>query len=396
MNRQSVIEPLERRRFLAAVQPTAVEQYEVELINRARANPAAEAARFGIALNEGLAAGTISTAAKQPLAISPFVTDAARRHSKWMLDADVFSHTGSGASNPGNRIKSAGYALVPPWTWGENIGYRSQRPSVPDPAAMAKQIHQDLFVDRNIPGRGHRTNLLGDAFKEIGAGVVSGEFDGYNAVMLTTDFAASGSGSFLTGVAYDDAVTKDNFYTPGEGLGGVTITARRASDNRAFTALTWTSGGYSLNLSPGTYAVSGSGAALGGTVNYGNVTIGSKNVKVDFRPAPPPATGSIKGTVFTDLNRDGAPDAGEPVHAGVVVYIDANRNGRRDGNEKYVRTRSDGLYRFADLRAGTYRIRHYVPAGLTVLAPTNGFHDVRLTAGRAVGGRNFADVSTSN
>src|SRR5688572_13950883 len=178
--------------------------------------------------------------------------------------------------------------------------------------------------------------------------------------------------------------------------GGVTITARRASDNRAFTALTWTSGGYSLKLSRGTYAVSGSGAALGGTVNYGNVLIGSKNVKVDFRPAPPPATGSIKGTVFTDLNRDGAPDAGEPVHAGVVVYIDANRNGRRDGNEKYVRTRSDGLYRFADLRAGTYRIRHYVPAGLTVLAPTNGFHDVKVTAGRAVGGRNFADVSTSN
>ena len=48
---------------------TAQEQLVLELINRARLDPAAEAARFGIALNEGLPAGTISTAAKQPLAM---------------------------------------------------------------------------------------------------------------------------------------------------------------------------------------------------------------------------------------------------------------------------------------------------------------------------------------
>src|SRR5688572_9324797 len=35
-------------------QPTATEQYFLELVNRARANPAGEAARFGIGLNDGL------------------------------------------------------------------------------------------------------------------------------------------------------------------------------------------------------------------------------------------------------------------------------------------------------------------------------------------------------
>lgn len=35
------------------------EQYLLELINRARADPGAEAARLGISLNQGLSPGTI-------------------------------------------------------------------------------------------------------------------------------------------------------------------------------------------------------------------------------------------------------------------------------------------------------------------------------------------------
>ena len=57
------LEALEARRHLTAT-PTNDEQYMLELINRARANPAAEAATYGIDLNEGLSAGTISSAAK--------------------------------------------------------------------------------------------------------------------------------------------------------------------------------------------------------------------------------------------------------------------------------------------------------------------------------------------
>ncbi len=41
-------------------QPTAHEQYFLELVNRARANPGAEAARLGLGLNDGLAAGAIA------------------------------------------------------------------------------------------------------------------------------------------------------------------------------------------------------------------------------------------------------------------------------------------------------------------------------------------------
>src|SRR5688500_11676554 len=104
--------PLEARRLFAVAFPTANEVLLVELINRARANPAAEASRLGIALNEGVPAeDTISTAAKQPLAINPYITDAARKHSQWMIDNDTFSHTGAGGTSPHQRMANAGYSF---------------------------------------------------------------------------------------------------------------------------------------------------------------------------------------------------------------------------------------------------------------------------------------------
>lgn len=49
-----------------AVEPSAYDQYMLELVNRARANPVAEASRWGLSdLNEGVSiANTISTTPK--------------------------------------------------------------------------------------------------------------------------------------------------------------------------------------------------------------------------------------------------------------------------------------------------------------------------------------------
>src|SRR5690606_20084008 len=66
----------------------------------------------------------------------------------------------------------------------------------PEPSTTVPQLHQDLFVDEGIVGRGHRINILDDDWREVGVGVVSGGFTvtgptsqvTYNAVMLTTDF----------------------------------------------------------------------------------------------------------------------------------------------------------------------------------------------------------------
>ena len=279
------LELLESRCLLSAVYPTDVEQYVVELVNRARANPAAEAAKYGIALNEGLPAGTITDAARQPLAVNPFLVDSAREHSQWMIEHETFSHTGVNGSDPGDRMAAAGYTFDAPWSWAENIALRSYKTGSPH-TDVYDAIERDLFVDIGIDDRGHRVNLLSARNNEIGVGAASGAYSYYKAAMLTQDMASAGDSTFLTGVIYTDTVSKDKFYTPGEGLGDVTVTATRVADGATFSTRSWSAGGYSLKLAAGTYKVTASGGKLGQTITLDSVTIGQDNVKRDFTPAP--------------------------------------------------------------------------------------------------------------
>ncbi|MBC7782852.1 MAG: hypothetical protein H7144_03350 [Burkholderiales bacterium] len=288
-----IIEGLESRLLRAAVFPTAYEQYMVELINRARANPVAEAARFdtyeddrGVVfsgdLNEGIPPGTISAAAKQPLAINLFLTDSARSHSQWMGANHTKSHVGLGGSLPAGRQASAGYTGAT--ASEENIDIEFSIDPIPAVTSIAEQ-HGNLFTDLILSGRGHRKNILNAAFKEVGVGISANTWNlpnGINNSQETTiDFGAK-STTFLTGVAYADKVTKDNFYTPGEGWSGVTVKATRVGDGQVFSTTTWASGGYTLALSAGKYNIQASGGSLGSTVVYEGVTVGSENVKRDF------------------------------------------------------------------------------------------------------------------
>lgn len=256
-------------------QPTAYEQYLLELINRARLNPVGEANLFGIGLNDGLNANTISDSAKQPLAFNLLLIDSARSHSQWMLDTDTFSHTGEGGSSSGDRMRDAGYQFTGSWTWGENIGYTGTTGTLNVNNAVG-QVHKNLFKSS-----GHRKNILNNSYREIGLATLTGDFDGYNALMVTEDFAKSGSDIFLTGVAFDDLVQDDDFYTVGEGLGGIEVTAVRQSDNRSFTTTTMASGGYQIALDAGTYEVSFSdnNQMIGSSHQ---VSIAGENIKLDL------------------------------------------------------------------------------------------------------------------
>ncbi len=60
---------------------TVYEQLLLELVNRARLDPAGEAARYGIALNNGLAAGSLTATTKQALAPNELLVNSARAHS---------------------------------------------------------------------------------------------------------------------------------------------------------------------------------------------------------------------------------------------------------------------------------------------------------------------------
>jgi antitoxin (DNA-binding transcriptional repressor) of toxin-antitoxin stability system len=298
-------------RLLLAIFPTAYDTYLLEIINRGRADPAAEAARYSWDLNEGLAPGTITTAAKQPLAFSDSLIYTAQNHSQWMLDNDLFQHTGEGGSSPNDRMVDAGYSLSGGGATGENIGWKGISPTMPVVKTFVEDIHKNLYIDITEPSRGHRTNQMDPQWHEIGIGVKEGVFTSkgvdWNGVMVTEDLAFGGTRVFLAGVAYADTVLGDQFYTPGEGLDNITITATRASDGQVASTQSWPAGAYRIQLAPGTYTIVATGGSLGGTVTYNGVTIGSENIKRDFRPDMvqgnlPPTLTAV--TPLTGANQD--------------------------------------------------------------------------------------------
>ncbi len=225
---------------------SAAEQLLFELINRARLDPLAEAARLGIGLNDGLRAGTINGSAKQALAPNDLLEIAAQGHSEWMLEADTFSHTGRGGSTAFQRMEAAGYDFLSPWASGENIAFFGST-RVADEVKTIAALHENLFRSA-----GHRENILNADFRELGVAMVAGAYTDkssgitYNgSYMLTENFAASGTPLFITGVVHDDRDGND-FYTPGEGVSGTLFLAagRRAASAEA--------GGYALRLPDGT------------------------------------------------------------------------------------------------------------------------------------------------
>ena len=230
-------------------QHSANEQYLLELIN-------AERAKAGV----------------QPLAFDNDLSEAAEGHSKWMLAADVFSHTGSGGSTATARMKAAGYTLQGSWATGENIAWATTRTPTGYQDEL-KLLHTNL-----MNSSGHRANLLNPNFREVGLGFEVGDYRGRSSAMLTEDFGKTGTDLFLTGVAFDDR-DNDRSYDLGEGLGGITVTAKNAS-GQLFKTTTSAAGGYDLVLKPGTYTVTFSGADVATSTQ--TATIGSKNVKKDL------------------------------------------------------------------------------------------------------------------
>ncbi|WP_428514655.1 CAP domain-containing protein [Roseovarius sp.] len=118
-----------------------------------------------------------------PLTLELRLNDASEDHSAWMDDTLIFSHTGVGNSNPGDRMRDAGFVFSGSWTWGENIAWQSERgaPGISDDVV---DLHNGLM---NSPG--HRANILNPDFEVIGLGIETGFNRGYEAVYVTQVFA---------------------------------------------------------------------------------------------------------------------------------------------------------------------------------------------------------------
>jgi uncharacterized protein YkwD len=91
----------------------------------------------------------------QPVTWNNQLAQAAYNHSKFMNDKQRFSHTGRRGSDPGNRIRAAGYKWK---AYGENIGY-----NYPDERSV---------IIGWLGSVNHCKNIMNPNFKEMGVAKV--------------------------------------------------------------------------------------------------------------------------------------------------------------------------------------------------------------------------------
>lgn len=292
--------------------PTNEEQFYLELINRARANPIAEAIRLATTTDQNVLGAYASfgvnlvlmqtqfaiIAPAPPLSMNATLMTAARAHSQNMLQYNYQGHNGPDGSL---TTRLQGYTSgANGWSLGENV------------YAYSKSVwygHAGFEVDwggsaatggmQSPPG--HRQNIHSTGFREVGIGVVIGSNGGVGPQLVTQDFGSVGGLlPFVTGVVYRD-LNSNSFYDPGEGVGGVTVDVSNANSY----AVTAGSGGYSVPVpGNGGYTVTFSGGSVPMSQKIVSVA-GAQNVKADYvvtgfpTPTPTPPVAPILANIST-------------------------------------------------------------------------------------------------
>ncbi len=274
---------------LSAADPTADQQYWLELINRFRSDPQNELSKLvnfaspGVwgspksddpsianALNyfgtsaADLAAQFASLTAAPPLAWNSALNTSATSYSDLMVTNDQQSHTLDGLSLQ-QRLQNGGYSS----NWleaGENLFATTQ---------TIIHGHAGFVIDwgdgnggtagfgNGIQNpAGHREVLLNAAYKEVGIGFQDIAIPGSNVnatgpMVVTQHFAShyrfDGVNYFadaiLTGSVYQDTISADHFYTPGEGLAGEVINVYNDSNGiLVASGLSNSAGGFNIPL----------------------------------------------------------------------------------------------------------------------------------------------------
>ena len=286
--------------------PTNEEQYYLELINRARANPPGEGTRlaattdpsvlgayasFGVNLVLMQAQFAVISSAP-PLSMNATLMAAARAHSQNMLQNNYQGHNGPDGSLTtrlqGYTAGANGYSL------GENV-YAYSKSVFYGHAGFEVDWGGTVATGGMQSPPGHRDNIHSTGFREVGVGVVLGSNGGSGGVgpqLVTQDFGSVGGLlPFVTGVVYRD-LNGNGFYDPGEGLGGVTVTV---SNSNSY-AVTASSGGYSVLVpGSGSYTLAFTGGGV--PANQKSVSVvNAQNVKADYivtgsaTPTPTPTS----------------------------------------------------------------------------------------------------------
>lgn len=326
---------------LNAADPTAEQQYMLELLNRFRSDPQNELSRwvnfsapgvwdtpksddayiasalnyFGTSASDIAAQFSILSAAP-PVAWNSALNVSATNYSNLMVTSDQQSHSLDGLAIE-QRIQNGGYSS----NWllaGENLFATTQ---------SINHGHAGFAIDwgdgnGSDPGfgngiqnpAGHRDLLLDAAIKEVGIGFQSIAIPGGNTSVLgpyvttqhfATEYRTDGVNYFadaiLTGSIYQDTIAADLFYTPGEGIAGAAVNVYEdVSGILVASGFSNSAGGYNIALTGLTdgilYRVEAPETGLAAQTftlnahaeNYGVPVIFYDNVQASFMAVPEP------------------------------------------------------------------------------------------------------------
>lgn len=292
--RNLAIETLEGRRLLA-LNPSAIEQELLHLINVFRTDPTNEYNRLiqssaplrshdpevttqltisgvdATMLSNELATLTPSP----PLAWNEVIQDLATTQNGTMISRNSQEHF----PNLANTLFGMGVPIEA--GTGQNAFYNS--------LGIGKTpffVHSAFVIDwaNGLPGatggmqagRGHRVNLMNTLYNQIGSAVTP-----FASSLVNTQFLAkvASSQKLAVGAIYEDK-NNSGRYEAGEGIGGAQITFQGATGTFNTTAMS--AGGYQIVLPAGTYTATASGGALSSPVVLNNIIVGANNVFANF------------------------------------------------------------------------------------------------------------------
>ncbi|MCA8986603.1 MAG: cadherin domain-containing protein, partial [Planctomycetaceae bacterium] len=273
-------------KFNGPIQMSDQDQLLLELINRARHNPGAEAQRLGLSQAIITELSQIQPGSLQPLAPNQFLNNAAYDHSVDMVTRNFFSHVNPDGHNYDQRAFDAGYDSS---ILAELIG-NAQYPlnfngTIDAHTNLINQIYRTLLNDTIS-----RRHLFDSRYDETGVGIKNGTLTVGNQTGPTKVATAlvgvdNTSLALITGVVFTDALrgNNDDFYSVGEGHSGGMVYAINRANNNVISREIGISGAFSLEVPAGSYDVVVGGVEFGG-VSYivRNVVVGTANVKVDF------------------------------------------------------------------------------------------------------------------
>jgi hypothetical protein len=305
--------------------PSNAEQRMVWLMNRARANPAAE----GVFLaNTGdddvesqISAFMVNLAvlqsefaalpARPPAAFDFELYEASRLHSEDLIVRDAQDHTGqvekvnaSGFSCNGGRFSVFSFSRSALFAHAAlNIDWGTGTDGTQDPPGHRRAIMGDTtglngvtwlsnvglaLVPVNVPG------------KEVGPLVFSGAYcQAPGNVSNPNSDPDDDFNRFIVGTVWNDA-DDDGLYDEGEGIGAVTV----MPDSGTYFAVTGNAGGYAIPMgTAGAYEVTFSGGGLGASIYRFDVNVGTDSVLLDLEVSS--ATGD------TDADDDGVDDSAD-------------------------------------------------------------------------------------